>query len=178
MGKSFLIGVLFAALSASVVYFGVGESLEAATSVEANAQEQNTGNQELKVEEGAISEFNKDIPVSKSTMKLTEPEASKESQSSSQENERPEITKPSAVKPDRVLLEEAKQAAQAGLYLDSADLIAEIKSSLMRDTARSNLALALARDGEKEYAMAVVEDVETEALAKIMRAQINQALSQ
>jgi len=183
LGKSFIIGVVFAGLSAGVVYFGVGESLETAnvpkSLIESLSEKINT-NEDTEAEVKTEASMSEPAPAITETPQVTitaEPDAG-ESTVPKQTDSVQKTVNPASVKSDRTILLEAKAAANAGLYLDSADLIADIKSPLMRDTARSNLALALARDGEKDFAMAVVEDVETDALAEIMLAQINQALSQ
>ena len=179
LGKSFLIGIIFAALSAGVVYFGVGETLEANSSENVilspaiTPQKQKLSDLLDKVETKFLDKEDTETVSDASLERGDIADAAVEDVSSVSVD-----TEAVPTKSDRTLLNDAKLAADSGLYLDSADIIADIQSPLMRDTARSNLALALARDGEKEFAMAVVDDVESQALAEIMRTQINQALAQ
>ena len=56
-------------------------------------------------------------------------------------------------------------------------VITEISQPELRDTARSNIAVGLARLGEREPAFAILEDVETDALSDVLRLQVIEAMT-
>ncbi|CAM3773336.1 hypothetical protein [Litorimonas haliclonae] len=56
-------------------------------------------------------------------------------------------------------------------------VITEISQPELRDTARSNIAVGLARLGKRDAAFATLEDVETQALADVLRLQVIEAMT-
>ena len=56
-------------------------------------------------------------------------------------------------------------------------VISEISQPELRDTARSNIAVGLARRGKRDAAFAILEDVETQALADVLRLQVIEAMT-
>lgn len=56
-------------------------------------------------------------------------------------------------------------------------VISEISQPELRDTARSNIAVGLARLGKRDAAFDVLEDVETSALADVLRLQVIEAMT-
>jgi|GEM_PF-5084913 len=56
-------------------------------------------------------------------------------------------------------------------------VITEISQPELRDTARSNIAVGLARLGKRDAAFAILEDVETQALADVLRLQVIEAMT-
>lgn len=56
-------------------------------------------------------------------------------------------------------------------------VISEISQPELRDTARSNIAVGLARLGQREAAFAILENVETQALADVLRLQVIEAMT-
>ena len=56
-------------------------------------------------------------------------------------------------------------------------VITEISQPELRDTARSNIAVGLARLGKRDAAFAILENVETQALADVLRLQVIEAMT-
>jgi len=55
--------------------------------------------------------------------------------------------------------------------------VSNISQPELRDTARSNIAVGLARVGKRKAAFAILEDVETKALSDILRLQVIEAMT-
>lgn len=59
----------------------------------------------------------------------------------------------------------------------SKDVISNISQPELRDTARSNIAVGLARVGKREAAFSILENVETKALSDVLRLQVIEAMT-
>ncbi len=79
---------------------------------------------------------------------------------------------------DRAIIALIQTQLETGDVEGATGLIQDIKVANMRDTARSNIAIALAHMGRKSKAMALANDAESEAFAAIIRMQVEQSLPQ
>lgn len=77
---------------------------------------------------------------------------------------------------DRAYLDVVDYSLTYGLYVDAnaaMELIAQVE---LRDTARSRMAIAIAKSGDAERAFALIDDVEVNELRDVMRLQVIEAL--
>lgn len=79
---------------------------------------------------------------------------------------------------DRAIISLIQTQLDSGDVEGATALIQDIELANMRDTARSNIAIALAHLGRKSKAMSLANEAENEAFAAVIRMQIEQSLPQ
>ncbi len=77
---------------------------------------------------------------------------------------------------DRAYLDLADYATNKGMFKQAERAALKIKQIELRDTARSRIAMGLARFGHSDDAFALIEQVEVEELRDVMRLQVIEAL--
>jgi len=77
---------------------------------------------------------------------------------------------------DRAYLDLADYATSKGLFEEAERAALKIGQVELRDTARSRIAMGLARYGYSDEAFALIEQVEVEELRDVMRLQVIEAL--
>lgn len=77
---------------------------------------------------------------------------------------------------DRAYLDLADYATGKGLFKDAEKAALKIQQVELRDTARSRIAMGLARYGKSDEAFSLIEDVEIDELRDVMRLQVIEAL--
>ncbi|NNE56818.1 MAG: hypothetical protein HKN36_01805, partial [Hellea sp.] len=77
---------------------------------------------------------------------------------------------------DQAFLDLVEYATRKGMFEDAKIAAAKINQIELRDTARSRIAMGLARYGQSDEAFALIEEVEVDALRDIMRLKVIEAL--
>lgn len=77
---------------------------------------------------------------------------------------------------DRAYLDLVDYATSKGMFEEAERAALKIKQIELRDTARSRIAMGLARFGKSEQAFSLIEDVEIDELRDVMRLQVIEAL--
>jgi hypothetical protein len=78
---------------------------------------------------------------------------------------------------DRAYLSLIDYTTRMNDFERSKSIISEISQPELRDTARSNIAVGLARAGQREAAFALLENIETKPLSDILRLQVIEAMT-
>lgn len=77
---------------------------------------------------------------------------------------------------DRAYLDLVDYATSKGMFREAERAALKIQQIELRDTARSRIAMGLARFGDSEKAFSLIEDVEIDELRDVMRLQVIEAL--